>query len=76
MITGYTYFTEFYPEKYQSVIGTVWNVTEGMIVLLLVIYFVFITRNWRYIIWYAAITNIIFLIIALLYLPESPKWLF
>lgn len=76
VITGYTYFTEFYPEKYQSVIGTVWNVMEGLIVILMVIYFVYISKNWYWIILYATISNFVFQVIGIWLLPESPKWLY
>lgn len=76
VITGYTYFTEFYPEKYQSVVGTVWSVMEGLVVIFMVIYFVFISKSWYWIILYSASTNLIFQVIAIWLLPESPKWLY
>lgn len=75
VITGYTYFTEFYPEKYQSVVGTTWSVMEGLVVILMVIYFVYISKSWYWIILYAASTNLLFQAIAIWLLPESPKWL-
>ena len=47
-----------------------------LIVILMVIYFVFISKSWFWIILYAAATNIAFQVIALWLLPESPKWLY
>lgn len=49
---------------------------EGLILLLMVVYFVFISKSWYWIILYAAVSNIIFLAIAIWFLPESPKWLY
>jgi len=74
--TGYTYFTEYYPQKYQTVIGTIWNVIEGITIILLTIYFVYITKSWLPIMYWAVISNIVALVISLFFLPESPKWLF
>lgn len=74
--TGYTYFTEFYPEKYQPVIGTLWATIESFTIFFLTLYFVYITKSWVPIIMYCACMNAIFLIIVICFLPESPKWLY
>lgn len=49
---------------------------DGFVVLVIVVYFVYVSRNWYYIILYAATTNFIFLLIGIWFLPESPKWLY
>lgn len=49
---------------------------EGLVVILMVVYFVYISKSWYWIILYAASTNLIFQIIGFWLLPESPKWLY
>ena len=48
---------------------------EGLILLLIGLYFLYVTKNWRY--WYYGITVLqILLIIGLFWLPEAPDFLF
>lgn len=55
IMTGYNYFTEFYPESMQCIVGTTWNVIEGCIVIFITIFFMFISKEWNWIITFAAI---------------------
>jgi len=51
---GYTYMTEFWPEKQQSIAGTMFMFLGGITIIALVIHFHFITVHWEGIIYYAA----------------------
>jgi len=74
--TGYTYFTEFYPKKYQSAIGTVFSCWEGFTWCVIVFYFLYITKSWVPLIIWAAASNFFAFSVCLYWMPESPKWLY
>jgi len=58
------------------VIGTVWNVIEGLTIIWLTIYFVYLTKSWLPIMYWSAASNIVALVISFFWMPESPKWLY
>lgn len=76
VITGYTYFNELYPDRTTSVVGTVWNICEGMVNVGIAIYYLYISSDWRWLILYAAASNLLAFLISAYLLPESPKWLY
>ena len=43
---GYCYFQEMAPQKYGSLMGTGWNVSEGVIYIYITIYYGAISKNW------------------------------
>ena len=65
---------ELAPQKSHTAMGTLWNMSEGAVFILLTLFFRFVSKEWR---WSVAIGILECLIgYTLLYLivPESPKW--
>ena len=44
--SGYCLMVEIAPLKYQNFMGTVWNMSEGMVYIYLTIYYRYISKNW------------------------------
>jgi len=76
MTAGYCMMTDFSPKKYSSILGTMWNVSESLVGIMIVIYFRYISRNWYWIELYAFCQGVITLLILVYFIPESPKWLY
>lgn len=76
VITGYTLFNELFPDRFGTVIGTIWNCLEACVNILIPIYFLYISTDWRWMIWYAIISGSVCCLISVFFLPESPKWLY
>ena len=60
---GYNYFMELAPSSYMSMMGTVWNVSEGAIYMYLTIYYAYIAVDWRYTIMFASAFNFVCILI-------------
>ena len=43
---GFIYFTEASPDSYHNALGTIWNIFEGSAVIILTIYWRFISTKW------------------------------
>jgi hypothetical protein len=54
---------------------TVWNCWEGSVFIYLTIYYYYISKNWVWTQWVGAGFNVVACIL-LLWLPESPKYLY
>ena len=59
----YNYFMELAPASYMSMMGTVWNVSEGAIYMYLTIYYAYIAVDWRYTIMFASAFNFVCILI-------------
>ena len=66
---------ELAPEKYKNILGTIWNMNEGMIYIYLTIYYQ-INKNWFWTIAFAAALQFITVLLIIFFIPESPKWLY
>ena len=73
---GYCLMTELLPESWKSIAGTTWGCFEGMIYVYLTIYYRFICINWVPTVLFGATLQGITATLILLFLPESPKWLY
>lgn len=76
MTVGYCFMVEMAPEKYAGMMGTVWDVSESVVYIILTVYFRYINKNWHYIIAFATILNFIAITLIVCFIPESPKWLY
>ena len=73
---GFCYFLELAPAKYKDSMGAFYNVTEGSIYIVLTIYYRFISDYWKYQIIFGAFLGLISFIFVLIFVPESPEWLY
>jgi MFS family permease len=73
---GYCYFLEFSPKKLSDTLGTVFNITEAVVYLLLTVWFGYVSKNWFWTTAFGVIISAITLINAFFFIPESPEWLF
>ena len=71
---GYSYFQELVPSSHHNIMGTLWNVSEGLIYINLTLYYFLIDKHWLYPYLFGMTLNLVSLI-AIMFLPESPKWL-
>eukprot|EP00347_Sterkiella_histriomuscorum_P020221 403338627 len=70
---GYIYMMELIPQKNQTLIGTLMNFADGSTMIIMSLYFRFISKNWMYYqICGLFATFIAF--IACFFIPESPKY--
>ena len=65
---------ELAPDKFHSAMGSYWNMTEGVIFIILTLYFRYISKEWRYSVIIGIIEGSLAYASLLLILPESPKW--
>eukprot|EP00347_Sterkiella_histriomuscorum_P021446 403333947 len=71
---GYSYLIEMQQSKHQIVVGSLEFIYEALIYLFVILYFSFLSKNWKYI----QIPTIGFGVIGTMYLffqPESPRFL-
>jgi|LauGreDrversion4_2_1035121.scaffolds.fasta_scaffold295064_1 hypothetical protein len=66
---------EFLTPKWNVVMGTVFNVIDGITYLLLTIYFGFIDKHYRYIVTVGLLYSVICIVGVIIFVPESPLWL-
>ena len=75
-LTGYTYFLELFPEESQNLAGTVQQVAEGIIQMLLTYYWMKVGFSWRWTVVLAIVMNAVGIVLTCVLLPDSPKWLY
>jgi len=73
---NYTLMMEMIPKKYQSTAGTVWCIIDVFNIVLLTIYYRFVSKDWRGSVIFALCQWLIGYSILFFILPESPKWLY
>jgi hypothetical protein len=72
---GFIYMNEFAPKKSHAAMGSFYQTSEGMIYIILTIYYKFFSKEICYPIMFGAVLNIVILFV-LTTIPESPKWLY
>ena len=75
-LTGYTYFQELFPDESQNLAGTIQMVAEGVVQVLLTYYWMKVGFSWRWTVVLAIVMNVVGIILTLVLLPDSPKWLY
>lgn len=75
-IAGYTLFCECAPERRQPLLGSLWNMSEGAIIIWITLYYVHVSRSWEHLIWVVIGAHFVFAIVMTFALVESPKWLY
>ena len=73
---GYCYFLENAPKESASLLGTLWQVMEAIVLMEITVYYKWISKNWFWTIFFALCMNVLSLILGIFYVPESPKWLY
>jgi MFS family permease len=72
---GFCYMVEFLPKRNQALITTLWNLVEASILIIVTIYFMWISHVWTYF-GYFILGLIAFAIVSILiFIPESPVYL-
>ena len=71
---GFVYAGEMFPEKYRSIIGSIMLFTDSATMIILPLYFKFISKNWLYLQLFYFILSFISSL-CLFLIPESPKYL-
>lgn len=75
MSLGYVYMMEFCAESNQTVVGTVHLIIECMIALGASFYFQVISKHWVWFVVFGLVGELFGLVMTILYIPESPKFL-
>ena len=75
-ITGYNYVTELWPSRNLSTSGTTLHFFEGLVVILLSVFYMQVSKHWQPVFLYGISSGFVFTIICLFLIPESPKWLY
>jgi len=75
MSCGFFLLMELVPSKYQSWVGAALMIAEGSTQIIWVIYFVWISKNAFYFIWFVIGLNVM-AAFATFYVMESPLYLF
>lgn len=74
--TGYNYVVELWPSKNLSVSGSLIHFLEGIIIIVIACFYMFVSKNWRPLFLYGAISGFAFLALNIFLIPDSPKWLY
>ena len=45
---GFNYLVELQPKRYQTAVGTTWNMIDGSMTLVFVLYIWLVSKNWLY----------------------------
>lgn len=73
---AYCYLNEMVPSRLGSSVSAAWLAGEGGVQILHVLYYKYMSKNWRWLIVYTACQSLVVLTVHLSYMPESPKWLY
>lgn len=71
---GYAYMVEMMPAKYDVLAGTIQFLFTSVIYICCCLYFMLISRRWRYLM-IADLVLSIFGVVSLIFMPESPRFL-
>jgi len=73
---GYCMLCDFSPKKYYGTLGAIWNAMEATPFILVTLYYKYISKYWFWPWAFGTLLCIVCLLIMILLIPESPKWLY
>jgi MFS family permease len=73
---GFCYFCELAPSRYADLMGSFWNVSEGSVYIWITLYYRYLSKEWKWTVVFAAVEAFLSVVVVILILPESPKWLY
>ena len=73
---GFLYIMEMVPASARSVVGCMVGMIDCMTMIYATLYFMYISNDSVYWEYFAVCQNVAAVSLILMYLPESPKWLF
>ena len=73
---GFLYIMEMVPNHAKSFVASMVGMLDCMTMIYATIYFMFISHDSVYWEYFAVFQNIATILLVLMYVPESPKWLF
>ena len=73
---GYCFMLECAPERYSSIMGSFWNISEGMVYIYATVYYRWVSKDWWWTIAFALVLQTVTLFLLYRYSTESPKWLY
>jgi MFS family permease len=73
LIAGYQLFCDYAPERRHPIMGTLWQIGEGMCTVICSIYYWKISKNWTYLMMIVTCLYFIFAVFSMLILVDSPK---
>ncbi|CDW83769.1 solute carrier family member 5 [Stylonychia lemnae] len=71
---GYLYMQELTPIKQQTIIGTILQIMNGLVTVLIALYFLYVSKHWEGFQIFGCATNFL-IVVSIIFLPESPKYL-
>ena len=71
---SYVYMSEFITQKHQSTVGTIWQVVDSLVFLIITVYFDKVSKYWMPIS-FVGLAQIILCVIRSFWTHESPKFL-
>lgn len=74
-VNGYVLLIELFPEKHQSIAGTLLLIGDITMILMLTFYFRYISKNSFALDWIGLILLVVCTIVTMFFIPESPQWL-
>jgi MFS family permease len=75
-VAGFCLNCDFAPETTHNMISAVWNMTDASSGIFLTLYFRYVSKNWVWPQLFGIIVTILSGMGILLWVPESPKWLY
>ena len=76
MMVGFCYMVEMAPKNHQSWMCTLWDIHDGTIMIWVTLVYIYLSKSWKWTMYWAASVQLISIILVSFFLPESPKWLY
>lgn len=73
---GYCYLLEFFPSEDADFVGSAFFICDGATYIWLSLYFLYISKDWHWVLLFFDLVAVLSSGLVWLYLPESPKWLY
>ena len=76
VIIGYIIVTDIAPERTHAMLTAITSFSEGLVFIELTVYYRFISKHTSYTLYFNLVLTAICATLMLIFVPESPKWLY
>ena len=73
LVSGYQLFCDYAPESHKALMGTMWNISEGLDIIWVTLYYKYISLDWQHLVWWLVGCHLLFSIGQMIVLIDSPK---